>query len=189
MARVQELEGLPEELPVFVGGFSNGGGFAPQFADLMIEEGWDIRGALLHNTAGVMRDLPTAYVSSENDVKVSTRSMRNAYETTQAQGWESELYEWNEIPVTAERLRVMETVDADEAQAIVEELVTLGLIDESGERLFDIADLEPILRFYKNNTKQRGAARTERQLRVIWATHRLSGFAASDEVDFLLRQL
>jgi len=183
--------GLPRDLPVFVGGFSNGGGFTPRFASMAAEKGWDVRAMALHNTlASYQLTVPSVFVSSENDDGTATREgMEARYQDALAQGLDAVHFEWDEIPTTAERLQVIEEIDAQEADIVVAELEAMGYIDANGERLFGIEGLEGVIRRYQNNSEFGGAERISKQLRVIWATHRFSGAFAYEEADFLLEYL
>jgi len=189
-AAVDAAEGLPSDLPVFVAGFSDGGGFAPRFADMMAEVGWDIRALTLHNTgAAYIPNFPTAFNLTENDERISPPSIRSRHQDVLDRGLESVLFEWDEIPLTAERLTVIEDVDLATAEMIVEELQTFDLIEADGQRAFDLDSLNRVINTYQDNSEYRAPAKVTRQLRVVWATHRFSGHAAADEMDFLLTHL
>ncbi len=189
-AAVDAVEGLPSDLPVFIAGFSDGGGFAPRFADMMAEVGWDIRALTLHNTgAAYIPNFPTAFNLTENDERISPSSIRSRHQDVLDRGLDSVLFEWDEIPLTPERLTLIDTIDLETAQFIYEELQSFDLIGADGERTFDLDSLNRTINTYQDNSEYRGVAKVTRQLRVVWATHRFSGHAAAEEIDFLLTHL
>lgn len=179
---------LSKETPVYGWGFSNGGGFLDAFAWMGDEEGWPMAGLMIHNSVlGSSVDVPVLITSSENDG--ITPLAFQSYEAHAATGVAAEWWENKERAWTPEDAQLHPAYEAEDSQAVFDELVGFGFIDEDGTRLLDLADLESSMNYYARNSMIPGPERVTPLLRVVWATHRPTSEFACEEVAFMDRHL
>lgn len=177
---------LTADVPVFSWGFSAGGYFSGDFAELAADLGWPIRGFIPRH-AGPRPDtaLPGLYASGENDGDIALhRSSADKHAESNAA---SQYLENLERAWTPEEMLLHPNYDMGEAQAVHDELIALGVIDADGGRLVALDELERSMNQYENASALPGPTRVTNQLRVAWATHRVSSEFACEERDFVLQ--
>jgi len=183
-----ETTPLQEDTAVYGWGFSNGGGFLDAFAWMGEQEAWPMAGLMIHNSAlGNAVELPVLITSSENDA--ITGLAEQSYEAHEATGWPAEWWENMERPWTREDMQIHPAYDPSDSEAVFEELVGFGFIDDDGNRLLDLSELEASMSYYSRNSALPGPDRVTPLIRVVWATHRPTSEFACEEVAFIKRHL
>ncbi|HHO52253.1 MAG TPA: hypothetical protein ENK18_15600 [Deltaproteobacteria bacterium] len=178
---------LRPDTPQAALGFSQGASFTGSFATMAEAQGWDLRGLIKHQGAGLTSALPAFYVSAENDETGQTpdRLGPAAEECGAAAGVSCPHRTGLEIPLDPLRFARMPEFDQEQSAIMFDELVELGIVDPQGERLVDLANLEEVLANYQRASAYPAPSLVVTQLRVVWATHRLSGAFAAEEATFL----
>ena len=179
---------LSSDTPIYGWGFSNGGGFLDAFAWMGDQEGWPMAGLMIHNSVlGSAVDVPVLITSAENDA--ITALAFQSYEAHAETGAAAEWWESKERAWTPDDMQIHPAYEADDSQAVFDELVGFGFIDEQGERLLDLGELESSMNYYARNSVLPGPDRVTPLLRVAWATHRPTSEFACEEVAFMNRHL
>lgn len=182
-----EETALQPDTPHAALGFSQGAGFTSTFASMATAEGWDLRGLLKHQGAGSTTSLPSLYVSAENDENGQTPDRLGpvAEECAAATSADCPHRVGLEIPLDPLRFARMPEFSQEQSTVMFEELVELGIVDPSGGRLIELEDMEEVFADYQRTSAYPAPSLVVTQLRVVWATHRLSGAFASEEATFL----
>lgn len=183
---------LEESTPVFSAGFSNGGAFSVVFTGFAFEQGWDVRGFLAHNSAyPVDTPVPGAFISAEHDETGGTPE--NVDEVARAcsdyLGMPCPHFRGTEIPLDPRRFARLPQYTLDQSQLIFDELVAMQFVDANGGRLVPLDDVDGVMDQYIATSNAPIPTMPPTQLRVVWATHRVSSQHMPEEVAFLLDQL
>jgi hypothetical protein len=181
---------LSEATPVLAIGFSNGAWFATRFVNMAQQSGWDVRAFIVHNSANYAGDgIPGLWVSAENDDKNGgPESVETAAaECTLAAGEECPFVHGVEIPLDPRRFARLPEYSLAQSQNIFDELVEFEYVDADGERLIeDLTDLDGLMTEYSARSEMPFPTLPPTQLRVVWATHRVSSQHVVEETDWLL---
>lgn len=181
---------LPTNLPLATVGFSDGAMMSLAMAAIASDEGWPIVAALPHSGAFDPRlagPVPTLLLQPVNDT--AGQFPDQIVRDLSADGIRAERLDQPERLAVAEAFLRNGYWDLDQAQAAVDDLVSVGMIDAGGARLVSDANLERALDLYGANSTFEGVVLAESRMRVLWATHRFSAYNAEDECRFLLDQL
>jgi hypothetical protein len=168
---------LEADTPVFDAGFSNGGNFAILFANLALEEGWDFRSFLSFNARpSLIPGVPGVYVSAENDEHGGTPENVGpvADACTEAVGEPCPHLRGTEIPLDPRRFARLPHYTLDQSQQIYDELVTLEYVTSTGERIPPLDDVDALMNEYMLVSGAPIPSMPPTQIRVVWATHRVS---------------
>lgn len=195
-AMVSQWDAVPRDIPQGVLGFSGGSQMARMFEDLSAREGWDFRVAAIHQGSAQMTAVPTLYLAAENDDVGRTGAFyekRGLVDVCVAAGHDCRLLEGTEIRLDRRRFQRLADFDAARSQTTFDEMVAFGLIDAAGDRTVSFEPegvLQKTLDAYEKVSRAGSAASfATGQLRVVWATHRLSSAFAPEEADFFLEHL
>ena len=175
-------------------GFSQGTSMTATFGAMAVEQGWDFRVRSVHQGGGgfaAQAPVPTIHIAAENDETGNdAEGMLDDVQDCEAEVGPQGVcpaYEGQEVALHPFRFARIQNFSQDQSAEMVDELVDFGLVDKDGNRTFDLADLEDVLATYIRDSEF-GALLAATQLRVVWATHRLSSEFATEEADFLLEQ-
>lgn len=180
---------LEASTPVFAAGFSNGGAFAVLFTELASAEGWDVRGFLSHNSAyPVSAPVPGAYISAEHDEHNGTPDNveQTAQQCSDFLGVTCPHFRGTEILLDPRRFARLPQYSLEQSQLIFDELVRLEYVDAAGARLAPLDDIDALMNQYMAETNAPIPGMPPTQLRVVWATHRVSSQHMKAEVAFLM---
>jgi hypothetical protein len=190
---------LEQGTPVYTMGFSDGGNMAAWFADVVFtEHGWPVHGASIHNSpisASLAGDLPlpTFFSVSEHDNDNVVSGARSRHEDQLSAGDPSEFWEVAEIALDPMRFVRIDPFGEYRSQKFFDELVALDFVDAEGERTLDVdidddTALTDALLYFERQSEDTEAWLVTSQLRVVWATHRFSGFYNAEECLFIEAQ-
>lgn len=195
-AMVQQWDAIPRDIPQGVLGFSGGSQMAKLFEDLAAREGWTFRAAAIHQGSAQMTAVPTLYVAAENDDigrDAAYYEQAGLVDVCAASAGDCRLREGAEILLDPRRFVRLQDVDEDRSRILFDELVELGLIDATGARAVLLDDEHPVQgeieRYIKASRFGATAEFAAGQLRVVWATHRLSSEFAPEEAAFFVEHL
>lgn len=179
---------IEPETPIVLMGFSNGGSALAAFADIYGRE-LTFAAAAFHNTGGGDVAMPSIWLSTTNDGSFAPASMAAKAEAQEADGYEAEHIDQDEVPVSVELLQRHPLLDEEEATALFDEMVAIGLVAEDGTRLAEGNgdELDKILSAWGRNSELTGASRASDLMHAIWALHKFNGFQAKAECEFLTR--
>jgi hypothetical protein len=185
---------IDEDTPFVSMGFSDGASFSIFFADKAQRElDWPVVALLSHSAGqsfGVsLPDVPSAFCSADNDQGGLLDAATNLADDQAARGFRSELYVAPERPVTVDTLARIESWDAVDAQAGIDDLVAANLVDAQGVRLVSDADMEGALEVWARTTQLPGSAFLDARVHVLWAMHRYNAFNAAEECDLVMDAL
>ena len=172
-------------LPMAAVGFSGGTEMCATFADLQANEGWDFRGASIHNGLGVAANptpWPLFFTTTEHDATGATPANMQSV----AQDCNCPFYEAAEIPLDPRRFIRLEGINEERSQGMFDELVEMGMVAADGTRItsVDPEEMEPVLEDWIARSRY-SASLGATQLRVVWATHRFNATHVTPEADFL----
>ena len=181
---------LTNTTPIATLAFSRGCSFALLFGDMGAARGWDVRGHSLHQGGsgfGPVYPRPTVWISAENDETGQTPERYDpvAEGCAVAVGGSCPHHAATEIPLDPLRFARLPNFSQEQSAAMFDELVEFGIVDPDGIRAFDLVDLEPTLSGYERNSAYASPSLVSTQLRVVWATHRMSGVFAAEETAFV----
>ncbi|MEQ1569533.1 MAG: hypothetical protein ABMA64_28105 [Myxococcota bacterium] len=183
-----EQTAVGSDTPIASVGFSNGGSFANVFSFVALGAGWDVRTFVAHNASQYDLSVPAMFVSAENDEEVRAPDEAVA----DCAGWtstECPHLVGTEILLDPRRFARLPQYTVDDSAMLFDELVDLGMIDPSGARLVDIDDPDAVMDWYVANSEGPSPTLPPNQLRVVWATHRLSSQHAYEEATWLVERL
>ena len=182
-----DITGLSEDTPLFVMGFSGGSAFTSNLAQQGLDMGWDMRGFKAHNgTPYVETPLASIFVAHINDDPESNASQ---CERQADLGYPTECHTYEEITLTPERFTRIPGISLEEGQVWFDEMVGLGMIDDSGTRLTPVADKDEAFYEFQAESSLPGPNRATHQLSVIWRLHTVAEDRACEEADFFDKQL
>ncbi|MEZ4234621.1 MAG: hypothetical protein R3F59_00330 [Myxococcota bacterium] len=188
---VIETSAATADTPVLALGFSHGAGFAPVFATLGHDAGWDVRGFDAHNSPSIHpMAVPGFFVSAENDEQSGTPD-RVGEVAAECEAWTGEDCPHrvgHEILLDPRRFARLPAYGEAASQAIFDELVGMGFVDDSGARLVDLQaeGVDALMDAYIRTSQLPSPTLPPTQLRVVWATHRCSSEHAVEEAAWLL---
>lgn len=182
---------LSENTPMLAVGFSNGGGFTTRFTSMARQVGWDIRGFSVHNSANYFGGgMPGIFTSAEWDAENGgPEAVEQSAEACSDQaGTECPHLRGTEVPMDPRRFARLPAYSLGQSQQIFDELVEFEYIDADGNRLVDdlLTDIERLMSDYIQRSKMPSPTLPPTQIRVVWATHRVSSQHVDAEVDYLL---
>ncbi len=168
-----ETTPLETTTPQFGTGFSNGAEFVAAWAFMGGDYGWDIRAIDCHNgSPNAFPKMDSWHGHSVNDDKDAVRGYEGMEEESPNKSHTLVYHE--EVPLEEDRMITM-GFTLEESLEIFVELVEMGIVDENGVRLVDIADVESVLNQYEDQTALPSGQQVTPVLRVVWATHRPNG--------------
>ena len=193
-AMVGTYQAAPRDIPQGVLGFSGGSQMARMFEDLAARQGWQFRAAAIHQGSAQMTAVPTMYIGAENDDIGRTGAYYESsglIDVCRAAVGDCQMREGREIPLDARRFARIPDVDEMRSRILFDEMVSFGLVDPQGSRTFDFEGKRSIAdemeRYNKLSQYGSTASLAAGQLRVVWATHRLSSEFAADEAEFFVQ--
>jgi poly(3-hydroxybutyrate) depolymerase len=152
LARLTRLQAhLVATTPVEAGtpllglGMSNGARFVSLWGETWAGAGYPVRAIAMVMgtiappvTAAGGLDVPTFFVTAENDVTSPPGPIIADHGATAARGTPTDLIVAREQPLTAARFLRIPGIDAEEATAVVDALVATGAWDAAGQRLVPV---------------------------------------------------
>jgi hypothetical protein len=151
-----------------------------------------MRAFVLHNSHHFYGSAPGFYVSAENDFENGGPELvaETAAECTTALGTVCPHAAGREIPLDPRRFARLAAFDLDTSAAVWEELRQLGYIDDQGNRLVeDITDMDAVMAGWESTARTPSPGSSSTQIRVVWATHRVTGEFAQAEAAWLVDHL
>lgn len=182
---------VPADIPQGFLGFSGGSDMARRMVERGDSEGWTVRAAALHQGGQLITSVPTMYIASENDEtgRVAEFYTKRSYveQCTEVAG-DCRLREGEEIPLDPLRMARLPGVTQERAPDFFDDLLRIQFIDAEGNRRVEF-DTDESVEFHIDRYLQlsRMGARAfdaASQLRVVWATHRLSSEFVQEEANF-----
>ncbi|MFK7991693.1 MAG: hypothetical protein AB8I08_37095 [Sandaracinaceae bacterium] len=185
--------GLSPETPLYLVGMSNGAAFVGTFAHyLATETARPIRAVAMYQ-AGWRRSVfdlgapvvPTFHVSVENEM-VSDLPMARA-QVAEAAAAGRPVVDWlvPEVPLEAARFLRINGVDTEQAGALFDHLVSIGIVDAEGERLVDADEATERLRAEPPAGLTVAEVLDVRsQLLAVWAMHQMRADLAAQNLAF-----
>jgi hypothetical protein len=183
---------LSEATPNFAIGFSNGGYYVSMFAGFADRSGWDMRGFVAHNAGGYGGGtVPGMYIHAENDeVDDSSRGPAAAEDCSLSATEECPFYMGTEIDLDPRRFARLPAYSLNQSQEIFDELVGMEYVDADGKRLVPNLDqIDALMNDFIVRSTNPSPTLPPTQLRVVWATHRVSSQHAKEETDWLIDHL
>ena len=188
-----QTSGITSDLPMGVLAFSNGTHMVSWMLDV---EEWDVRAASLHQGSSLVEDIPTLYVSAENDEIGRNEAyyrVSGIVDRCARTAGDCRLLAAEELTLRPLRFTRLPNVSEEDSRAYFADMVRLELVDEDGERLASIdteADINRVHERLRRGVRNREfVERVATQVRVVWATHRLSAVFAAQEAEFLASHL
>ncbi len=187
---------LSETTPTCSLGFSGGASMANFFGALALDSGWDFRAFSMHNSSGYSRPIAAdgLFVSAANDPTSPPDTLEGHTQTCRDAGNRCEHFRGEELALPPLRFTKSPQYGRDASQQMFDELVTLQFIDAAGWRLPAVAvstleDVDATITSYEAQTVANSPFDAGQQLRVVWATHRLTAQFKVAEADFFLEAL
>lgn len=179
------------EIAQGVMGFSGGSDMCRMMVERGLSEGWDMRVAAVHQGGQLIDQVPTMFIASENDETGRVREFyteRNYAENCRAVAGDCRLREGKEIPLDPLRMARLPGVDQKRAPDFFDDLLRLQFIDAEGNRRVVFETDEGvdfhIDRYLQLSRMGARASEAATQLRVVWATHRISSEFVEEEANF-----
>jgi hypothetical protein len=162
------------------------------YANALLAEGHDVRAVASHSAGGHVGNgvpLPVIFILPEND-DTGRSTAEGSVEEREAQGLATPIYEPPEIaPLPPDFWTRNPNVSTGASQKVFDEMVRLGLIDEDGTRLVEIADAEAALTQWEKDANLASPTLRTEETQVGWAMHRMNGYYAHEVRDFFLDYL
>lgn len=179
---------VDEDTPVVGVGFSNGATFVQTFSFLALAADWPVRTFVAHQShTSSPSSVPGMFISAENDFDAGLPEDVQvvADKCTEALGTECPHVHGTEIPLDPRRFARIPAYDLTMSANLFNEMVDLGLVDQDGARLVDVADVDSVVNWYIANSQGPSPSLPPTQFRVVWATHRFSSQHAYEEAVWL----
>jgi dienelactone hydrolase len=186
---------ITETTPLFTMGFSAGGAFASYVANAAVDEGWPMKGFLLHNaTGGSARfddPAPVAgmWMCSEYDDKIPFDGCQERHGEHVADGHVGEWAPHFETRLEPTRFVRSGSFTANQSRDIFRLAVENGYFDASGQRLFPVEEIDDKVWEFTETYDVIYPKPARAVLNVVLATHAINGEHAVAEADFVFDNL
>lgn len=182
-----DSDAVGDTTPVVFLGYSAGGTFAAYAGHAADDAGWPVSALDLHNASAASRrfltpsPLPTVFVTADNDDVFATDLVEKSWQAHHDAGHEDLFLLAHEQRLSSASFARSWHLHADVAERYWRVAVDGGWWDESGKRLFDLADWDAQIDAFVADPGVEYDRPARGVCEVVLATHALNGSFADQE--------